>query len=144
MGPKRKLDVMEIMNAPEEKVSATLGLSLEDFKELRWDIVDEWKGKPRAEYFDHIGVEEDSVREELTKIGADGGTSETATHLAGRLLLDAGVEEIELKHYLFFTEILKYLGNKSVKLEGGIKGQVDGLMKGGILEKILNTFKYGR
>lgn len=135
------LDVMKTMNTHEEKVYDTLGISKEEFHELRDKMIEEWKGKKHIKYFEHIGVNPKGVQEELTQIGVDGGTDIKPTTYVGRLLLDNGIKKIELKHYLFFTEIFKYLANKSIKKGGEAKASIELLEKKGLFSKLISKLE---
>lgn len=140
--PDVDVDVMQTMNTPEDKVWQTLDMeSKEKFEELRHKMIEAWEGRLHAEYFDHIGVDKDSVRGELEGIALNGGCDEPATVVSGRLLLNSGIEKIPRRHYMFFTEIMKFLGKKSIEKGQAVGHDVKMLEESGVLGKIMNRFK---
>lgn len=141
MDPEEMVDVAKTMNTPEDTIPETVGMSKEEENELRDEMLDYWKEYRYVDYFDEIGVAAKDVHEELQDIALAGNTDETPTHLAGRLLLSNGVDEIEVKHYAFFSRIMKLLANKSIERGKAVTGQVAELDEEGLLSTIINNAK---
>lgn len=143
MDPREKIDVAKTMNTPEDTISETVGMSKEEENETRDEMLDYWKEHRHEDYFDKIGVAAKDVREELQDIAAAGDTNETPTHLAGRLLLSNGVDEIEVKHYAFFSRMMRLLANKSIeKGQAAVELEADGLL-GTIINNVKGVLKRG-